>query len=74
MKTPVIVAFGGGTNSAAMLIEMQKREVIPDLILFADTGGELPETYKFVDLFSRWLVERKMPEIQTVKYKKETLE
>jgi len=74
MKTPCVVAFGGGTNSAAMLIEMQKRGVVPDLILFADTGGELPETYEFVDTFSKWLVERQMPEIQTVKYKKETLE
>ena len=74
MKTPCIVAFGGGTNSAAMLIEMQKRSVIPDLILFADTGGELPETYKFVTEFSKWLEARKMPKIEWVKYKKETLE
>jgi len=35
----LIVAYGAGTNSTAMLIEMQKRNVIPDLILFADTGG-----------------------------------
>ena len=74
MKTPVIVAFGGGTNSAAMLIEMQRRQVIPDLILFADTGGELPETYEFVKVFSRWLQDKGMPKIELVKYKRETLE
>ena len=74
MKTPCVVAFGGGTNSAAMLIEMQKRSVIPDLILFADTGGELPETYDFVRAFSNWLVSNNMPKIEWVKYKKETLE
>jgi len=74
MKTPVVVAFGGGTNSAAMLIEMQRRDVIPDLILFADTGGELPETYDFIQKFSKWLVNHNMPEVVWVKYQKETLE
>ena len=74
MKTPVIVAFGGGTNSAAMLIEMQRRKVIPDLILFADTGGGLPETYEFVKVFSSWLQDKGMPKIELVKYKRETLE
>jgi len=74
MSTPLIISFGGGTNSAAMLIEMQKRGVIPDLILFADTGGELPQTYEFVTIFSDWLVKHNMPEVITVKYAKETLE
>ena len=74
MKTPCVVAFGGGTNSAAMLIEMQARGVVPDLILFADTGGELPETYQFVKTFSDWLESKAMPKIEWVKYKRETLE
>jgi hypothetical protein len=74
MKTPCVVAFGGGTNSAAMLIEMRKRSVIPDLILFADTGGELPETYDFIDKFSGWLAKNKMPKVEIVKYERETLE
>lgn len=71
---PLVVSFGGGTNSAAMLIEMTRREVRPDLIMFADTGGELPETYQFVKDFSVWLTERGMPEVTWVRYEKETLE
>lgn len=71
---PLVVSFGGGTNSAAMLIEMTRRKVVPDLITFADTGGELPETYTFVKEFSTWLVERGMPEVTWVRYEKETLE
>jgi hypothetical protein len=71
---PVVVSFGGGTNSAAMLIEMTRRGVRPDLIMFADTGGELPETYQFVKDFSDWLVERGMPDVTWVRYEKETLE
>jgi len=44
----LVVAFGGGTNSTAMLCGFREREVRPDLILFADTGGEMPHTYEHV--------------------------
>lgn len=71
---PLVVSFGGGTNSAAMLIEMTRRGVKPDLIMFADTGGELPETYQFVRDFSQWLVDRGMPEVVTVNDGRKTLE
>lgn len=62
-KIPVIVAFGGGINSTAMLIGMHRLGVRPDLILFADTGGELPETYEHSRRFSEWLVAHKFPGI-----------
>jgi hypothetical protein len=71
---PVVVSFGGGTNSAAMLIEMVRRKVVPDLIMFADTGGELPETYQFVRDFSQWLVTNGMPEVTWVRSEAKTLE
>src|SRR5437867_108527 len=62
-KIPIIVAFGGGINSTAMLIGMQQRGVKPNLILFADTGGELPETYEHVRRFTAWLQAHGLPEI-----------
>jgi hypothetical protein len=71
---PLVVSFGGGTNSAAMLIEMARREVRPDLIMFADTGGELPETIQFVADFSQWLVAHGMPPVVTVSDGRRTLE
>lgn len=40
-----VVSFGGGTNSTAMLCGFRERGTVPDLIIFADTGGELPGTY-----------------------------
>ncbi len=40
------VSFGGGTNSTAMLCGMRERGMRPDVIIFADTGGELPHTYE----------------------------
>ncbi len=62
-----IVAYGGGTNSTALLIECVKRNIDIDLILFADTGGEKPHTYQYVKAFSKWLVDNGMPEITTVR-------
>ncbi len=54
MSGPLVVSFGGGVNSAAMLIGMHERGIRPDLILFADTGGEKPETYAFVEIMRTW--------------------
>lgn len=63
-----IVSYGGGTNSTALLVGMVERGIKPDAILFADTGGEKPETYSYVDYFSKWLVSKDFPAIKTVKY------
>jgi len=63
----LIIAYGAGTNSTALLIEMQKRKIIPDLILFADTGGERPSTYRYLEMFNEWLSSHSMPRIITVK-------
>jgi hypothetical protein len=46
--TPIVVAFGGGTNSTAMLCGFRERDIVPSLICFADTGGEMPHTYEHV--------------------------
>ncbi len=70
----VVASYGGGANSTAMLIECAKLDIQVDLVLFANTGGEKPHTYQYVDRFSKWLVERGMPEIITVKSPNETLE
>ena len=63
----LLVSYGAGTDSTAELIEMVKQRIRPDLILFADTGGERPETYWYVVMFSLWLVGKGFPPITTVK-------
>lgn len=68
LKSPIAVSYGGGTNSTAMLIAMVLKDIKPDLILFADTGGELPETYEWVDTFSNWLCLQGFPAIEWIKY------
>jgi len=66
VKQPLIVSYGGGVNSAAMLVGMHERGIRPDLILFADTGGERPETYEYVKGMNAWLDEKQFPGIVTV--------
>lgn len=76
MSRPLVVSYGGGVNSAAMLVGMKARGIRPDLILFADTGAEYPRTYESVAEWSSWSVRNGMPSIETVRVmgKHETLE
>jgi hypothetical protein len=67
--SPVVVSYGGGKNSTAMLIILATMGVKVDLILFADTGGEMPKTYEFIDKFREWLMSHGMPDITTVRAK-----
>ena len=70
-----VVSFGGGVDSTAILCglnELAERgddRARPDLILFADTGGELPETYDHIALTSAWCVDRGLPPVTTVSRK-----
>ncbi len=63
----IVASYGGGTNSTAMLIGMWERGERADLVVFADTGGEQPHTYRHIEMFSRWLVSHGMPEITVVR-------
>lgn len=47
---------------------MHQNKIPIDLILFADTGGEQPHTYVFIETFNRWLMEHGLPEITFVQY------
>lgn len=62
----VVAAYGAGTNSTAMLVGMVQRAEPVDLILFADTGGERPETYRFIETFDAWLHDHGYPGITVV--------
>lgn len=65
--TPVIAAYGVGTNSTALLVEMVRRGERIDAVLTADTEGERPWTYAYRDLFSAWLVAHGYPPVTVVK-------
>ena len=63
----IVVSYGGGTNSKAAIIGMVENGEKPDLILFADTVAERPETYADIEATSDWCVKNGLPEIITVK-------
>jgi hypothetical protein len=65
---PLVVAYGLGVDSTAMLIEFAKRDIRPDLILFADTAGEKPETYAYLPVIQAYLNHVGFPPVTTVRY------
>jgi len=47
------ISYGAGINSTAMtLLLLSKGLRFP--VVFADTGGEWPETYDFLDIFKEF--------------------
>jgi hypothetical protein len=66
---PLVVAYGLGVDSTAMLVEFARRGVRPDLILFADTGGEKPETYAYLQVIRPYLAGVGFPDVTVVRYR-----
>lgn len=46
--TKHILSYGGGVNSSALFFYLLDKKMPLDLVIFADTGEELPETYDAV--------------------------
>ena len=67
MVEPLVVSYGAGVDSTAMLIGLHARGIRPDAILFADTGGEHPGTYYYLSYFAEWLADVGFPAITTVR-------
>jgi 3'-phosphoadenosine 5'-phosphosulfate sulfotransferase (PAPS reductase)/FAD synthetase len=64
---PIVVAYGVGVDSTAMLIGLRDRGIRPDLILFADTGSEKPETSAYLPIIGAWLSANGFPAITVLK-------
>jgi len=65
---PLTVAYGMGTDSTALLIELVKRGIRPDLITFAETGSEHPRTYAYLPIINAYLLDHGFPTITIVQY------
>ena len=48
-----VATFGCGVDSTAGLLLAQEQGIKYDEILFSDTGGEMPETYAYMDYFEK---------------------
>lgn len=65
---PLCVSYGLGVDSTAMLVGLHKHGIRPDLITFADTGNEKPETYAYLPHIQAWLAAVGFPPVVVVKY------
>ena len=54
-RAPVVLAYGIGVDSTALLIELVARGCKPDLVMTADTGTEKPSTYAYRDVIGPWM-------------------
>lgn len=63
----IVVSYGGGVNSTALLVGLWEKQQRPDYILFADTGDEKPHTYNFLWQMTKWLLEHNFPPIIIVR-------
>jgi len=70
----MVLSFGGGLNTTAVLAGLYLRGIGLDATVFADTGGELPHTYRHIEEMSEWCVRHGYPPIITVRNSGETLE
>ncbi len=66
------LCFGAGVDSTAMMVALKVAGITPQLVTFADTGGEKAETYRHLDRMQDVMKDWGWPEISVVK--KETLE
>ena len=66
MKTVNIVSYGAGVDSTAMILKMIDEKIPIHLVIFVDTGGELPETYDTIQYMKNYLSKKDIP-FETVK-------
>ncbi len=56
-----VLSYGGGVNSVALMLLLFQNEMPLDEVVFADTGGEVPETYAYLDVTREFLQTRGVP-------------
>lgn len=65
----LIIAMGLGRDSLGLIILMWELGIRPDLILFADTGGEKPETYAYLRVVNAWLASVGFPPVTVLRHR-----
>lgn len=68
VKTPLMLAYGLGVDSTAVLVGLHQRGIRPDSVLFADTKSEKRETYAYLPVIQEWLARVGFPPVTVVEY------
>lgn len=58
MSAPVVLSYGAGVDSTAMLVELCSTGRAPDLVIKAETGSDKPENDEYTELMADWLARR----------------
>lgn len=58
-----VLCFGGGVDSTALIVVLRAAGIRPDVITFADTGAEKPETLAHITRVSKALANWGWPEV-----------
>ena len=61
------LCFGSGVDSTAMLVALREADLKPDVITFADTGGEKPETLAHIAATNQVLTAWGWPRVDVVR-------
>ena len=59
--TTHILSFGAGVNTVALMVMLVREKAPLDGVVFADTGGETPDTYESVEVARTYLEEHDVP-------------
>ena len=62
------IAYGLGVDSTAILVELVRRRLRPDFILFADVGSEKESTHRFLPVIQEFLAAAGFPPVTVVRY------
>jgi len=56
-----VLSYGGGVNTVALMIQLIRENKPLDEVVFADTGGEVPETYSYIPIAKEFLAGHGIP-------------
>lgn len=68
-ESPVVVSWGAGIDSTAMLLNLKRLGEKPDLVVFADTGAEKAATMAYLPVMEEWLEMVEFPALTVVRRK-----
>ena len=60
-KQTYVLSLGAGVNSVALMVWLLDNRRPLQEVVFADTGGELPETYEYLDVVRKYLRDVEIP-------------
>ena len=61
MEIRHVLSFGDGVNSVALMVLLLRENMPLDEAIFSDTGGEVPETYEYLEIAKDYLAEHGVP-------------